>query len=93
MSLASPILCQLEKKLCRALKDFLEGRENARRLLDAFTVKQNVRRIEDAEILREYAGLNSSYKQVVHNLSRGTRLVGLLSHTANKQAAGPNKVR
>ena len=66
-------MCKIEKKLCKVFKDILESREGSRRYLNTFSVKQNVKSIQDAKLVEEYKGLNSSYKRVVHNLSSGTR--------------------
>lgn len=90
INLSEPILCKLEKKLCRVFKEVLENRENSRRLLDTFSVKQNVRRIQEQNLVNEYGRVNSSYKQVIHNLSNGARHARLLP-LVRKKEEDPNK--
>ena len=63
----------MEKRLCFLFKEVLEGRERGRKFLDTFAVKQNARKIRNSSLLKEYKGLNSSYKILEHNLSSGKR--------------------
>jgi hypothetical protein len=63
----------VEKKLCKALKDFLESRENSRKFLNTFSVKNNIKEVDDPEILKSNGNINSSYKSIIHNISNGSR--------------------
>ena len=73
INLSEPILIKVEKKLCLWLREILESREYSRKYLNTFAVKPNARPIRDTQLLTEYAGLNSSYKILEHNLSTGKR--------------------
>lgn len=71
--MSEDILRKIEKKLCQAFKDVLESRENSRKYLNTFAVKQNARPIRNKQLLEDYKGQNSSYKILEHNLSTGQR--------------------
>jgi hypothetical protein len=89
--LAEGILCKVEKKLCRALKDVLEGREVSRKYLNTFLVKENIDEIEKPDLLKEYKDLNCSYKNIVHNVSDGSRYGSLMNLVISKEPK--NKVK
>ena len=66
--LSEKILIKVEKKLCKVLKTILESREQSRIFINPFAIKQNARNIKDPQIKEDYKSLNSSYKQIIHNL-------------------------
>jgi hypothetical protein len=82
-------LKKIEKKLCLAFKEIVESRENSRKFLNTFAVKQNARKITNQEIRKEYVGLNSSYRILEHNLSKGGRHPQLapITHQQNEMAS------